>query len=30
MSKKGNGKVIIPFSSKEDFERLTKLIEGEK
>lgn len=30
MSKKGNGKVIIPFSSKEDFERLTKLIESEK
>lgn len=30
VSKKGNGKVIIPFSSQEDFERLTKLIHSEK
>jgi len=29
LSKKGKGKVIIPFSSEEDFNRLKKLIEGE-
>ncbi|MDR6300277.1 ParB/RepB/Spo0J family partition protein [Mesonia maritima] len=29
VSKKGNGKLIIPFSSEEDFNRLKKLIEGE-
>ncbi|WP_394907247.1 ParB/RepB/Spo0J family partition protein [uncultured Mesonia sp.] len=29
MTKKGNGKLIIPFSSQEDFERLAKLIQGE-
>jgi len=29
VSKKGNGKLIIPFSSEEDFKRLQKLIEGE-
>lgn len=29
VNKKGNGKVVIPFSSEEDFRRLKKLIEGE-
>lgn len=29
VAKKGNGKVIIPFSSEEDFERLKKIIRGE-
>lgn len=28
LSKKGNGKLIIPFASKEDFERIKKLIDG--
>ncbi len=30
VNKKGNGKVIIPFSSEEDFRRLKNLIEGEQ
>ncbi|WP_283641573.1 ParB/RepB/Spo0J family partition protein [Mesonia mobilis] len=29
VNKKGNGKLIIPFSSEEDFKRLQKLIKGE-
>ncbi|MAN29091.1 MULTISPECIES: ParB/RepB/Spo0J family partition protein [Mesonia] len=29
VNKKGNGKLIIPFSSEEDFKRLKKLIQGE-
>jgi len=29
VNKKGNGKLIIPFSSEEDFKRLQKLIQGE-
>ncbi|MFN2261510.1 MAG: ParB/RepB/Spo0J family partition protein [Psychroflexus sp.] len=29
VNKKGNGKIIVPFSSDEDFERIKKLIEGE-
>jgi ParB family chromosome partitioning protein len=29
LNKKGNGKLIIPFSSEEDFKRLQKLIKGE-
>ena len=29
VNKKGNGKLIIPFSSEEDFKRLQKLINGE-
>ncbi|WGK64390.1 ParB/RepB/Spo0J family partition protein [Croceiramulus getboli] len=29
VSKKGNGKLIIPFSSEEDFNRLKKLVQGE-
>jgi ParB family chromosome partitioning protein len=29
MSKKGNGRFVIPFSSEEDMERLAKLINGE-
>ncbi|PZD78279.1 ParB/RepB/Spo0J family partition protein [Mesonia sp. K7] len=29
VTKKGAGKIIVPFSSEEDFERLTKLIKGE-
>ena len=28
VAQKGNGKLIIPFSSQEDFERLKKLISG--
>ena len=30
MEQKGKGKLIIPFSSKADFERIQKLIEGEQ
>lgn len=30
LSKKGNGKLIIPFSSTEDFERIKKLIDESK
>lgn len=30
VAKKGNGRLIIPFSSEEDFKRLQKLIKGEK
>ncbi len=30
VSKKGSGKLTIPFSSEEDFERLKKLIKGEE
>ncbi|WP_424494451.1 ParB/RepB/Spo0J family partition protein [Salinimicrobium sp. GXAS 041] len=29
VAKKGNGKLIIPFSSEEDFKRLKKIIQGE-
>lgn len=29
VAKKGNGRLIIPFSSEEDFNRLKKLIQGE-
>ncbi|WP_127844885.1 ParB/RepB/Spo0J family partition protein [Psychroflexus aestuariivivens] len=29
VNKKGNGKIIVPFSSDEDFERIKKLIQGE-
>lgn len=29
VNKKGNGKLMIPFSSKEDFERLAKLIKSD-
>ena len=28
VAQKGNGKLIIPFSSEEDFKRLKKLISG--
>lgn len=30
VTKKGSGKLIIPFSSEEDFERLKKIIRGEE
>ena len=30
IANKGNGKLIIPFSSEEDFKRLKKLISGAK
>ncbi|HET8809128.1 MAG TPA: ParB/RepB/Spo0J family partition protein, partial [Flavobacteriaceae bacterium] len=30
MGQKGKGKLIVPFNSKADFERIQKLIEGEK
>ena len=30
VTKKGSGKLTIPFSSEEDFERLKKLIRGEE
>lgn len=29
LTKKGNGKLIIPFTSEEDFQRLTRLMRGE-
>jgi ParB family chromosome partitioning protein len=28
VNKKGNGKLIVPFSSDEDFQRIKKLIQG--
>jgi ParB family transcriptional regulator, chromosome partitioning protein len=30
VTKKGNGKLVIPFSSEEDLERLKKIIQGEE
>lgn len=30
VAKKGNGRLIIPFSSEEDFKRLKKIIQGEE
>jgi len=29
VSKKGNGKLIIPFTSEEDLNRIKKIIQGE-